>query len=317
MDEEQELTQITVPETISEVRADKVLASVFEDLSRSQIQKIFQEKNVFLNGTPITKKHLVSSGDELELLLPALALSNLQPYEMPLDVVYEDEDIIAINKPSGVVVHPGSGTGPNTLVHALLHHCGEHLSRLGGDLRPGVVHRLDKETSGIMLFAKSDKAYLRLIEAFSKRTIKKEYLAITRGVHRLLGGSIKEPIDRHPTHRIKMAVRPKGKGRDAHTDWSLQERFGDRFSLIRCLLHTGRTHQIRVHLSHMDLPLLGDRLYGFKPREGDPVLPERVMLHAHRLELEHPIKNTALKLEAPLPADFEALLSELRKHFIS
>ena len=198
----------------------------------------------------LTKRFKVQTGGILTATL--LELEHGKPpvaVEIPLDVIFEDEHIIVINKASGMVTHPGSGTGSDTLVHALLHHCNGRLSAIGMPDRPGIVHRLDKDTSGVMVVAKTDLAYYSLTNAFSERLTKKCYLAFVSGVPKLQSGSIKESIGRHPTHRTRMAVQPNG--RNAHTDWKFLESFGDQASLIECLIHTGRTHQIRVHMSHI------------------------------------------------------------------
>jgi 23S rRNA pseudouridine1911/1915/1917 synthase len=221
--------------------------------------------------------------------------------------------MLAINKAAGMVVHPGAGTAADTLVHALLAHCRGNLSGVGGVERPGIVHRLDRETSGIILVAKTDAAHRGLSGQFAARTIEKEYLAIVGGSPELLRGSIRKPIGRHPAQRHKMTVSAEGKGREAWTDWAVVERFGAGAALVRCVLHTGRTHQIRVHLKSLGHGLLGDRLYG---RQADLHLPlkvPRTMLHAEHLVLQHPVTGKVLDLRAPLPPDFAAVLKALRK----
>jgi 23S rRNA pseudouridine1911/1915/1917 synthase len=210
-------------------------------------------------------------------------------------------------------MHPGAGTGDDTLAHFALHHTGGNLSKLGGERRPGIVHRLDKDTSGAVVFAKSDRAYLALTKMFAEREVHKEYLALVRGVPKLRSGSILDPIGRNPVVRVKMAVVQGSRGKPAHTDWSVEEIFGKRATLIRCWLHTGRTHQIRVHLAHLEHPLLGDYVYGWKPGANDGLLIERTMLHAAVLAFPHPADGRELEFRAPPPADFSALAAQLRE----
>ncbi|HYD85824.1 MAG TPA: RluA family pseudouridine synthase, partial [Opitutus sp.] len=210
--------------------------------------------------------------------------------------------------------HPGAATGEDTLVHALLAHCKGTLSGIGGVERPGIVHRLDRETSGIILVAKSDKAHRGLAEQFSERALQKEYLAIVSGAPALISGSIRKPIGRNKQHRHKMGVvEIADGGKDAHTDWEVVEKFGDVAALVRCAIHTGRTHQIRVHLKSLGHILLGDAVYGWKMDTRLKRQPERVMLHAEHLVFAHPITKKTLDLRAPLPSDFEAMLAQLRK----
>jgi 23S rRNA pseudouridine1911/1915/1917 synthase len=292
-------------------RADKVLATLLTDVSRSRVQDAFAQQMVLLRGEPIAKSHPVERGDILSIELPEMPASEVNAVEGALTVLFEDEDVLVLNKTSGLIMHPGSGTGEDTLVHFALHHTGGKLSQLGGTQRPGIVHRLDKDTSGAVVLAKSDRAYLALIKYFSEREVGKEYLALVRGVPKLRSGSIRELIGRNPVVRVKMAVVRNGKV--AHTDWSVVEAFGKSAALVRCWLHTGRTHQIRVHLSHLGHVLLGDQTYGWKPRAGDIAKPRRVMLHAEVLAFMHPATGEPLEFRAPLPPDFLALAAQLRE----
>jgi 23S rRNA pseudouridine1911/1915/1917 synthase len=213
-----------------------------------------------------------------------------------------------------MVVHPGAGTAENTLVHALLAHCAGELSGIGGVERPGIVHRLDRETSGAMLVAKTDKAHRGLAEQFAARSVRKEYLALVAGAPALLSGSIRKRIGRNPRQRHKMSVvEPEQRGRDAHTDWQVVERFGDRAALVRCTIHTGRTHQIRVHLKAAGHGLIGDVTYGWKADPRLPRQPGRVMLHAEHLVVTHPVTGRMLDLRAPLPEDFTEMMAALRR----
>jgi len=294
------------------LRADRALAAGFPEHSRSAIQRAFAVGLVRKNGVAIGQSDLVRAGDLLEFNLPETRPAEMLPNPLPLDVLWEDDQVIAVNKAAGMVVHPGAGTGGDTLVHALLAHCAGTLSGVGGVERPGIVHRLDKETSGLILVAKTDAAHRGLAEQFSGRSVRKEYLALVAGAPALSAGSIRKAVGRHPRQRHKMTVFEPGEGgREAHTDWTVVERFGKRAALLRCAIHTGRTHQIRVHLKSIGHVLLGDAVYGFKP---GPLLPPapRVMLHAERLRFTHPTTGKALDLRAPPPADFVDLLSALR-----
>ncbi len=304
------LRQFTVPESCLEERVDKVLAHCFVGWSRSKIQKLLDEGAVLSAGRVLKKKDMVYAGDSLSISLPQEApQEELQPVQQSLDIVYEDEAIILINKAPFVTVHPGNGTLEDTLVHGLLYHCKGHLSQAGDASRPGVVHRLDKETSGLIVFAKQDSAYLSLLEQFKERVVKKEYLALVRGLPRFKAGSIQVPIQRHTKLRTKMQVGEGG--RFAHTDWALERSFGNRFSLLRCFLFTGRTHQIRVHLAHLHLPIMGDSTYGYRFQKDDPIRPGRVLLHAQRLSFQHPLSGEILSFEVPPPADFQSALDLL------
>ena len=298
-----------VPSQILRTRADKVLAAAFPEHSRAALQRAFEAGLVRRNGVALAKSDDVNAGDTLDFALPELVPAELKPVAIPLGVLYEDEHLLAINKVAGMVVHPGVGTGEDTLVHALLAHCAGGLSGVGGVERPGIVHRLDKETSGVLLVAKNDAAHRGLSEQFAGRHLRKEDLALVSGVPRLQSGVIERAISRHPVHRERMTVGEGG--RPARTDWEIVEAFGGPAALLRCRIHSGRTHQIRVHLKSIGHPLLGDRVYGWKP---DPALPAppRVMLHAERIAFLHPVTARPLDVRAPLPEDFEQLLAALR-----
>ena len=294
-------------------RADKVLAEAFPEHSRVALQRAFDAGLVALRGRVINRNQAVNSGDELVFALPETKPADLRAVEIPLDVLYEDKHLLAINKAAGMIVHPGAGTGEDTLVHALLAHCKGSLSGIGGVERPGIVHRLDRETSGGMVVAKNDRAHRGLAEQFSSRTTQKEYLALVTGAPALLSGSIRKAIGRNQQHRHKMAVvEAEAGGRDAHTDWEVVEKFGQVAALIRCRIHTGRTHQIRVHLKSLGHILLGDEVYGWKPDARLKQQPPRVMLHAAHLVCNHPISRKVLDLEAPLPADMLKMMTVLR-----
>ena len=301
-----------IPDGVHRSRADKALAAAFPEHSRSAWQRSLDSGNVTREGEALTKKHEVSTGDVLRLDPPELIPTDLTPADIPLDVLFEDESLLVVNKPAGMVVHPGAGTSSNTLVHALLHHCAGSLSGIGGVERPGIVHRLDRETSGLIVVAKTDKAHRGLATQFADRILHKEYLALVCGVPRLLSGVVDKPIARDKRHRHRMAILEDG--RTAKTDWILEEKFeAKNVSLFRCEIHTGRTHQIRVHMKSIGHSLLGDSTYGWKPMEYPEIEVSRVMLHATHLKFEHPITGAAIDLTAPLPDDFQSLLSALRQ----
>lgn len=306
-------TIYTVPPGVRTARADKLLARAFPEHSRVALQRAFDAGLVRLGDRVIKRDQTVTGGDAIAFGMPALKPAELKAVDIPLEVLFEDKHLLAINKTAGMIVHPGAGTGEDTLVHALLAHCKGSLSGVGGVERPGIVHRLDRETSGIILVAKSDKAHRGLAEQFAERALQKEYLALVAGAPGLMSGSIRKPIGRNKQHRHKMTVVETDEGgRDAHTDWEVVEKFGQVGALIRCLIHTGRTHQIRVHLKSIGHILLGDEVYGWKP---DPRLkqqPARVMLHAEHLIFTHPVTHKEIELRAPLPKDFSAMVKVLR-----
>ncbi|HVS52064.1 MAG TPA: RluA family pseudouridine synthase [Opitutaceae bacterium] len=301
----------TVPEGTRVLRADKALALAFPDHSRTALQRAFDAGLVTFHGRAIKRDHTVAAGDAIEFSLPEVVPTELKAVDIPLDVIFEDKHLLAVNKASGMIVHPGAATGEDTLVHALLAHCAGSLSGIGGVERPGIVHRLDKETTGVIVVAKSDKAHRALADQFATRALKKEYLALVAGVPQLLSGTIDRAIARHPVHRHRMTIGEGGK--PSRTDWERVEAFGDLAALLRCRIFTGRTHQIRVHLKSLGHPILGDPLYGWKPDARLKKQPERVMLHAEHLVLAHPISGKELDLRAPLPADFQAIIKALRQ----
>jgi len=303
-----------VPEWLRTARADKALAMAFPEHSRVAFQRSFDAGLVKLRGKPLERSASVHAGDVLEFSFADVVSAELRAVKIKLDVLFEDKSLLAINKPAGMVVHPGAGTREDTLVHALLAHCAGSLSGIGGVERPGIVHRLDRETSGVIIVAKTDQAHRELAKQFAERTVMKEYVALVSGVPRLMSGSVQKAIGRNPRHRHKMAVVEEGHGgRASWTDWVLVERYGDLAALLKCTLHTGRTHQIRVHLSSIGHPLLGDSAYGWKANTRMKRDPGRVMLHAARLSVVHPKTGKTLNLEAPLPADFKAQIRALKK----
>jgi pseudouridine synthase, RluA family len=305
------MTNYIVPEGVRRARADKVLAAAFSEHSRVAIQRAFDAGLVRRAGEVIGRDATVNAGDVVEFSMPETKPAELKAVDIPLDVLFEDKHMLAVNKAAGMVVHPGAATEEDTLVHALLAHCEGSLSGIGGVERPGIVHRLDKETTGVIVVAKNDKAHRALADQFSSRTLTKEYVALVQGVPQLLSGTIDRAISRHPVHRHRMTVGEGGK--PARTDWERGETFGDLAAVMRCRIFTGRTHQIRVHLKSLGHPILGDPLYGWKPDARLAKQPERVMLHAEHLVLTHPVSGKVLDLRAPLPKDFLAVMKELRK----
>ncbi len=308
------IIKFQVPEGVSSGRADKIFADEFEDLSRVRLQRAFDAGQVTFEGGVIDKRFKVTCGGLLcAVLNEPEAAAGPKAVSIPLEIVYEDEAIVVVNKPVGMVTHPGNGTGDDTLVHALLHHTGNRLSSVGAPDRPGIIHRLDKETSGLIVVAKTDRAHHKLAAAFSAREPFKRYRALVLGIPNHSFGTIQEPIGRHPVVRTRMSVQPNG--RYAHTDWSLEEIFGDAAALVNCVIHTGRTHQIRVHMSHLKHPLVGDTTYGFKPNRLKEIQIPRVMLHSTELHIQHPELNEWMPFKAPMPEDFVSLIKELKSRF--
>ncbi len=288
-------------------RADAFLARTVEELTRSAAQRLLEEGAVTLNGKPLKKNYKTTPGDVLEVVLPDPEPVDVVPQNIPLDVVYEDSDVIVINKPVGMVVHPAPGHPDGTLVNALLYHCGNTLSGINGELRPGIVHRIDRDTSGLIIAAKNDKAHLALAEQLQDHSLARVYEAIAVGGFREDAGTVDAPIGRHPVDRKRMSIDPRN-GRRAVTHWSVLERFSG-FAHIQCKLETGRTHQIRVHMASTGHPLLGDVVYGNK--KPYPGLAGQC-LHARKLKFIHPSTGELVEVECPLPDWFETILNKLR-----
>ena len=288
-------------------RADAFLARTVEELTRSAAQRLLEEGSVTLNGKTLKKNYKTTPGDVLEVVLPDPEPVDVLPQNIPLDVVYEDHDVIVINKPVGMVVHPAPGHPDGTLVNALLYHCGDTLSGINGELRPGIVHRIDRDTSGLIIAAKNDKAHLALAEQLQDHSLARVYHAIAVGGFREDSGTVDAPIGRHPVDRKRMAIDPRN-GRRAVTNWTVLERF-DRHTHIQCQLETGRTHQIRVHMASLGHPLLGDVVYGNK--KPYPGLAGQC-LHARKLKFIHPSTGKLVEVECPLPDWFETILNKMR-----
>ena len=287
-------------------RVDALLARHLDGLSRSAAQRLIESGAVLLGGREVKKNRVCAAGESFLVTLPELAEIPLVPQDLPLDVVYEDGDVIVVNKQRGMVVHPAPGHGDGTLVNALLFHCGDSLSGVGGERRPGIVHRIDKDTSGLIIAAKNDAAHLALSAQLSDHSLCREYEAIVRGRLRADSGTIDAPIGRHPTDRKRMAVTQKA-SRSAVTHWEVLARYRG-YTHIRCRLETGRTHQIRVHMAYIGHPLLGDFTYGApSPDKG----LEGQCLHARRLRFLHPASGVPGELETPLPEYFLEVLKKL------
>jgi 23S rRNA pseudouridine1911/1915/1917 synthase len=289
--------QLVVPEDGARVRLDRFLANELPAYSRARLQQLIRAGFVTLNGAAARPRDLIRDGDEIELHEPPLEKIDNQPEAIPLEILFEDGDLVVINKPAGLVVHPGAGHREHTLVNALLNHC-PTLSGIGGKERPGIVHRLDKETSGCIVSAKNDDAHRGLSLQFAARTVEKIYLALVAGKLRRNSGVIEEKIARHPVDRQRMRV-TSSRGRAAMTEYRVVRSSGE-MSLIECRLHSGRTHQIRVHLHHLNHPVLGDKIYAPKFAKKFP----RQMLHAWKLGFRHPRTGEWKNFQAPLPNDF-------------
>ncbi|MBQ0037504.1 MAG: RluA family pseudouridine synthase [Clostridiales bacterium] len=288
-------------------RMDSFLASAMEGVSRSAAARLLSEGAVTVNGKPAAKNDRLSGGETVCVTMPEVTETELTAQDIPLDVVYEDADVIVVNKPSGLVVHPAPGHPDGTLVNALLHHCGASLSGIGGEKRPGIVHRIDRDTSGLIIAAKNDAAHLGLSAQLSDHTLARTYECIVVGNLREDSGTVDAPIGRHPTDRKKMAVTAKN-SRQAVTHWEVIARYPG-FTHVRCRLETGRTHQIRVHMAHIGHPILGDTVYGNK--KPVPGLTGQC-LHAVGLRFLHPRTGETVELTCPLPEEFEKQLQKLK-----
>ena len=287
------------------LRLDRFLALELSDFSRSRLQALIGKGFVRLNEQTPRVRDLVRTDDVVQLKIPAPEKIEAEAEEIALQILFEDDDLLVINKQAGMVVHPGAGNQEHTLVNALLHHC-TALSGIGGKERPGIVHRLDKETSGCLVVAKNDTTHRELSRQFAARSVKKTYLALVAGRLRAGTGRIDAPIGRHPVHRQRMSIAKNARGRSALTEYRVVKSDAE-MSLVECELHSGRTHQIRVHLHHLGHPILGDKLYA--PKLAKAFV--RQMLHAWRLGFAHPKTNEWLQFEAPLPDDFTAALQQL------
>jgi 23S rRNA pseudouridine1911/1915/1917 synthase len=297
-------------------RLDAFLRGKFPVASRAALKRLIEQGDVLVNGRIVKPTHSPCAGEKVEIHWPDARPAEAQPEDIPLNILFEDKDLLVLNKPPGLVVHPASGNEEHTLVNALLHHCRGSLSGIGGVARPGIVHRLDKETSGCLVVAKNDQTHLALSEQFAERRVEKIYNAILCGEVARDSGEIRAAIARHPSHRKRMAVRDDDSGRAAHTSWRVLEKL-NAATLVEARIHTGRTHQIRVHFQHLGYPLVGDITYGAKQNKKLVELTAyeapRVMLHSRELSFIHPRTEKVMSFESPLPADFREALKLLRK----
>jgi len=300
---------VTFPVTVTEPgRADAVLSAAVDGLTRSAAQKWMEEGRVTLNGKPVKKNTPLRPGDTLLVSPPQPQDIDLVPQDIPLDIVYEDDDVVVVNKPVGMVVHPAPGHPDGTLVNALLYHCKESLSGINGEKRPGIVHRIDRDTSGLLIVAKNDKAHLALAAQLQDHSLFRLYHAVVVGGFKEDSGTVNAPLARHPVDRKRMAVCRGGEGREAVTHWQVVDSQGG-YSHITCRLETGRTHQIRVHMASIGHPLVGDVVYGSK--KPFPGLAGQC-LHAACLTFTHPTTGERMTVEAPLPDWFTKTLQRLQ-----
>jgi 23S rRNA pseudouridine1911/1915/1917 synthase len=318
------MLELTVPAPHAGERLDRFLAAAQADLSRSRLQALIREGRARVNGRAARAAQRVREGDRIAIDLPPPRVATLEAEPIPLEIVHQDDSLIVVNKPPGLIVHPGAGVSRGTLVHALLHH-DPAIAEVGGEGRPGIVHRLDKDTSGLMVVARTPRAYRALVEAIRSRAVKRRYFALAWGDPREAAGVIEGAIGRDPRHRKRMAVVRRG-GRPALTRWRVRERFG-LCAALDVTLETGRTHQIRVHLAHIGQPVVGDPVYGGRAkkllslREPERSLAHALLdmlprqaLHASELEFTHPVTGQGLRFTAPLPEDLDAALARLRAH---
>ena len=307
-------TILLVEKSLPTERLDTFLRSKFPTISRGAIQRLIEQEDIRVEGKPVKATHHPRAGETIAIHWPDAKPATARPQEIPLDILFEDEDLLVLNKAPGLVVHPSAGHEEGTIVNALLHHCAGQLSGIGGVARPGIVHRLDKETSGCLVVAKNDQTHLALAAQFAGREVRKVYHAIVCGAVAPEKGDIRAAIARHPTHRKRMAV-TDGSGREAWTSYRVLEPLSGA-TLAEALLHTGRTHQIRVHFQHIGFPILGDDTYG--KRQTNRVAEEagyrapRPMLHSHQLTFTHPRTRKRETFAAPIPQDFQEALAALR-----
>lgn len=300
--------RFTVPELMEEERIDKYISGMVDTLSRSYLQKLIKENAVSVNGAPVKANYRVKAEDEIVFCLPEAVEPDIEPEDIALSILYEDEDLLFINKPKGMVVHPAAGHYSGTVVNAVLYHCRGHLSGINGIMRPGIVHRIDKDTTGSLVICKTDAAHANVARQLKEHTITRRYRAIVHGLFAEEEGTIDTHIGRHPTERKKMAAGVSN-GRTAVTHYRILQRF-EGYTYLECMLETGRTHQIRVHMASIGHPLLGDEIYGNRK---SPFKLEGQTLHAMTLGLQHPRDGRYLEIEAPLPDYFVRLLQILKK----
>lgn len=295
-----------ITEELEEERIDKCISMLIDSLSRSYIQKLIREEAVLVNNVPVKSSFRVRVDDEISFYLPKAIEPDILPEDIPLDILYEDSDVIVVNKPKGMVVHPAAGHYSGTLVNALMYYCGSKLSGINGVMRPGIVHRIDRDTTGSLIVCKNDKAHVSIAGQLKEHSINRRYRAICHGVISEEEGTVNSPIGRHPTDRKKMAAGVKN-GRSAVTHYHVLQRFGQ-YTYIECALETGRTHQIRVHMASIGHPLLGDIVYS---NQKSPYKLDGQTLHAQLLGFRHPSTGKYMEVIAPLPDYFQHLLEIL------
>lgn len=300
------LIRLEADENYMDERVDKFLSSMLPEQSRSYLQKIIKDGSVLVNGKPVKASYRMEDGDEVAIDLPELKEPEIEAEDIPLDILYEDADLLMVNKPKGMVVHPSAGHNSGTLVNAVMYHCRGQLSGINGIMRPGIVHRIDKDTTGVLVVCKNDYAHNHVAEQLKVHSITRKYRAIVAGVIKEDEGTVDAPIGRHPVERKKMAVNEKN-GKRAVTHYRVLQRFANH-TYIECQLETGRTHQIRVHMASLRHPILGDTVYG---PEKNPYHLEGQALHAQVLGLIHPATGAYIEVEAPLPEYFRKLLLKL------
>ena len=288
-------------------RLDSYISNKKEEITRTAAQRMIEEGNILVNNKKQKVSYKVLEGDLIQIRPEEVKEIEIKPQEIPIEIIYEDNDIIVVNKPKGMVVHPANGNPDGTLVNAIMAICKDSLSGIGGELRPGIVHRLDKDTSGLLIIAKNDKAHVNMSEQIKNHQVKKTYIALVRGAVKENEATINMPIGRSTSDRKKMAVNKNGK--EAITHIKVLKKY-DKYTLLEVNIETGRTHQIRVHLSHIGYPIIGDYTYSNGKNEFGVV---GQCLHAKKLEFKHPITNKEMKLEAPLPEYFEKIINELDK----
>lgn len=293
--------------TPEKIRVDKYLAEACPELTRSYVQKLIEEGRVFVNGLSCTKKTTVICGDTVSFDIPEPKALDVLKEDIPLDIVYEDDFLIVVNKPRGMVVHPANGNQEGTLVNALLHHCKGRLSSINGVIRPGIVHRIDKDTSGILLVAKTDAAHLSLAEQIKEHSVKREYVALLDGVIKHENGTVNKPIGRSEKDRKKMAITMRN-SRNAITHYEVLERYSG-YCLVKCRLETGRTHQIRVHMASLGHPVTGDTVYGAKKQK---LFQRGQLLHAKTIGFIHPDSGEYMEFTSELPEEFQKVLDKLK-----
>ena len=289
-------------------RIDSFIPLVQKEISRSMVQKLIEQKNIKVNGKETKHSYKLKLNDEIEITIPQAKEIDLKAQDIPLNVIYEDNDIIVINKPKGMVVHPANGNPDGTLVNAVMNLCKDSLSGIGGEIRPGIVHRLDKDTSGAIIVAKNDKAHIALSEQLKNHEVKKTYIALVRGIIKENEATINMPIARSKKDRKKMDVDKDGK--EAITHFKVLGRYKNKYTLLQINLETGRTHQIRVHLSHIGYPIIGDEVYSNGKNEWNV---SGQCLHAWKLKFKHPITGKEISLEAEIPEYFKKIIKELEE----